>query len=178
MTARELIEALLRREEAAWQEFLDLYGAVLARAIRKVLGPGAEVDDLIGEICVRLLDEDGRRLRAFRGECAFSTWLWHLARGAALDYARKKRPAQLGELEIPAPAVLDETERVREALALLPERSRIALRMAFWEERSYAEIGSALGLSPESVGPLLSRAREELSGILDRNQGASPTKTA
>lgn len=178
MTEAERVQALIRREEGAWEAFLDLYGAVLDRAIRRAGVPADQVDDLIGEICVRLLAEDGRRLKAFRGDCALSTWLWHLARGAALDHARRRVPGPLGDLEIPAPApaLLDETERIREALKRLPERSRAALRMAFWEEKSYAEIARALGVSPESVGPLLARAKEELSGILDRKGEAKPTK--
>ena len=182
----DLVQALLRREDGAWREFLDLYGGVLVRSIRRVLGnstPPDQVDDLVGEIVSRLLEADGRRLRAFRGDSALSTWLWHLARGAALDHLDRlrRRPSATGRLEDlavpePDPALLEETERIREALERLPERSRKALRMSVWEERAYTEIAAALGVAPEGVGSLLARAKAELSGILGRNALSQPTK--
>ena len=57
MPEADLVQALLRREEGAWERFLDLYGAVLERSIRRAGVPPDQVDDLIGEICVRLLAE-------------------------------------------------------------------------------------------------------------------------
>ncbi|HQV57078.1 MAG TPA: SigE family RNA polymerase sigma factor [Ilumatobacteraceae bacterium] len=53
-----------------------------------------------------------------------------------------------------------------EALAVLPYRQRAAIVLRFYEQRSEAEIATALGCRPGTVGPLISRGlarlREEM----------------
>jgi RNA polymerase sigma-70 factor (ECF subfamily) len=188
---RALVEGLLRREEAAWGDFLDRYGPVIAKAGRRVLGSQAtpeDLDALAGELCERLLAHDLRPLRAFRGESALATWVWCLARRTAVDRLRRKpRETRLGDVPQAEPAApledpvgdAEAAERLREAIGQLPERTRTALRMAYWEERPQIEIAAALGLSAESIGPLLSRAKAELAKIMKTRTGADrprPTK--
>ena len=43
-----------------------------------------------------------------------------------------------------------------------------AVRMYHLEGKSYQEIGSAVGISENSVGPLLSRAREKMRRAAER----------
>ncbi|HET7456884.1 MAG TPA: sigma-70 family RNA polymerase sigma factor [Gemmatimonadaceae bacterium] len=57
---------------------------------------------------------------------------------------------------------------VSAALAALPERRRIAMTLRWKHDLSAAEIARVLGTSPESVRVLLSRARQELVGLIKR----------
>ncbi len=50
-------------------------------------------------------------------------------------------------------------DRVEEALALLPERQRIALWLSAVEGLSYAEVAASLETSEKSVKALVHRAR-------------------
>ncbi|MEM8933203.1 MAG: hypothetical protein AAGE94_18590 [Acidobacteriota bacterium] len=56
-----------------------------------------ERDDLTGDTCLKLLSDDGRRLREFRGEAKFSTYLRVLVSHVATDRIRQRhgkfRPA-------------------------------------------------------------------------------------
>lgn len=168
-----LVAAMLRGDEAAWQQFLDGHVSVMAHAARQVLGEG-ESEEIVAEVCRRLLERDRRLLRTFRGGSALATWIWALARGLALERLRRLRRESrhrtpLPTQDLPSPEVPDASafaQRLRQAIALLPERDQKVLRMAFWERRPYAEIALELGLSPETVGPLLSRAKAQLVKII------------
>lgn len=48
------------------------------------------------------------------------------------------------------------------ALRRLPAQQRAAVVLRYYQDAPYAEIGAALGISAESVGPLLARARAAL----------------
>jgi RNA polymerase sigma-70 factor (ECF subfamily) len=57
---------------------------------------------------------------------------------------------------------------VRLALDNLPERRRIAMTLRWKHDLSPVEIAGVLGTTPEAVRVLLTRARQELSALLDR----------
>lgn len=177
---------MLRKAPGAWEDFLERYGGLLARACQRTLGRLAtpeRVDEMVSEVCLRLLSHDGRLLRSFGGRSAFSTWLWWVARGVTIDHLRKLSRGLGAPPPPPEPApgpddamaAAEASEQVRTAMATLPERSRTALRMAYWEDRSYAEIGRALSISAESVGPFLARVKIELAEILKNLPGPKST---
>jgi len=70
------------------------------------------------------------------------------------------RPHQLAER--PAEQRIADAEQVAHLLAQLEGPEADAVRMYHLEGRSYAEISSAIGVSVNTVGPLLSRARTKL----------------
>ncbi len=65
---------------------------------------------------------------------------------------------------------------VRAALAGLSERQRMAVLLNKFEEMSYADIATAMEMSPQAVKSLLSRARVNLKEILEPylDNGARP----
>jgi RNA polymerase sigma-70 factor (ECF subfamily) len=77
--------------------------------------------------------------------------------------------AQAASGQMPA-RQLDKAELrdvVREAIGALNERQRMAVLLSKFEEMSYADIGEAMGMTPQAIKSLLSRARENLRGILE-----------
>lgn len=59
-------------------------------------------------------------------------------------------------------------ERVDRALALLPERRRVAMLLRWKHDLSAGEIARVLDTTPDSVRVLLSRARRDLAALLGR----------
>ncbi len=57
---------------------------------------------------------------------------------------------------------MENVEEVQTLLANLPSQEATAIRMFHLENRSYSEIGSHFGIPENSVGPLLSRARDRM----------------
>jgi RNA polymerase sigma-70 factor (ECF subfamily) len=145
---------------------------------RRLLGNDADAEDVTQEVFVQVL----RKLPTFRGEAALSTWLYRVAVNAALAYRRKRAARTCHEstgvveafgadgrhrapirrwVHPPDEPVLDgETHRLIEnAIAGLPEDSRVVLVLADLEDLSCPEISRLLGLSVAAVKSRLHRAR-------------------
>ena len=108
-----------------------------------------------------------------RGRVA--TWLLTIARNAAIDAMRVRRPEPLdpeiiaGRLQQAGGTVddgvpPDERERVRRALAELPEPQRRALFLAAYAGRTAREIGE---LEHAPVGTIKTRLRAAMSKLRD-----------
>ncbi|HQR41983.1 MAG TPA: sigma-70 family RNA polymerase sigma factor, partial [Gemmatales bacterium] len=143
--------------------------------------------DLAQEVFLRVY-----RARAdYHPQAKFSTWFFTIANNVALNALRRKRrkPSyQLDPLvsksgtmatrpeESLVPAVATEPDRrmrhqelanvVQLALSQLNERQRLAVVLNKFEEMSYEEIASVIGITPKAVKSLLSRARTQLRDIL------------
>ena len=59
---------------------------------------------------------------------------------------------------------MENAEQVHKLLSLLDEREAAIIRMYHMEGKSYEEISKATGLAVNSIGPVLTRAREKMRG--------------
>ena len=122
-----------------------------------------------------------RRAGSYREDRgAVRTWLLAIARNAAIDWRRTKgkrieREAAIDE----AAELVEETrvddrviaglraERVREAVAALPDEQRTVLSLAFWSGLSQTEIAERTGTP---LGTVKSRVRLGMNRLRDRLQ--------
>ncbi len=156
-----------------------LYGTEFARLsqyAKSIVGDPAEAEDLVQEAFVTLLDrppDDEDRIMA---------WLRVVVRRRCLDVLRRRKNgfdkeaeahrASSGVAQPSAEAEMfraDEIERIRRALAQLPERDRKALLMRH-SGYSYREIGKALDVETAAVGVLLLRAMKKWRRNLDAQE--------
>jgi RNA polymerase sigma factor (sigma-70 family) len=154
--------AAIRRADLE-QVFRTTYPRVVAVAAR-VLGSTDEAEDVAQEVFLTF-----GRSSVPAGEAP--GWLSVAAAHIALNHLRSGRrrtsreDAAAGEAIAPdiAEAVVtrDERRRVRAALARLPRKQAIALVLRH-SGLSYAEVATALDLSPGSVGTTLRRAESAL----------------
>ena len=118
-----------------------------------------------------------RYARTFKGQSAFSTWLYRLAVNTCLNHRqrRKTRPdpmpltGDLAAATAQAPDELEAAERgiqLQNALASLPARQEMALILASFEGKSYEEIAAVMEVSIPAVESLLFRARQSLAAVL------------
>ena len=105
-------------------------------------------------------------------------WLFGAVRHEALRHLRQERDAARFTLRgpreaAPAAAAPDgaEASTIARVLAAVPERRRIAMALRWCHGMRAPEIGHVLGTTPEVARVLLSRARQELAGLLQRVQG-------
>jgi RNA polymerase sigma-70 factor (ECF subfamily) len=182
---RELVERCAAGEEAAWVAFVERYGVLLAALARRMLARlvrvvgDSDVDEVVAEVFLALLRRERLLLRRYDPTFRVSTYLGVICRSEVGRWARRRGRAAAGALPLDelAPAspaagpseALAERERaaaltqVREALQTLAPRDRLLLSMRFLEGLDYRAMGAALGLSPESVGQLLTRAKARLA---------------
>lgn len=184
---RNLLERCLKRKPRAWEDFVDRFlGLVLhvikhtaqARGIR--LSP-QDRDDLCAEVFLQILQDDFAILRHFRGQASLATYLTVVARRIVVRrllamQAQSTLGQSLPATELPASSPPPETpvvnrEEVQRLLSQLDGTEAQVVRMFYLEGKSYQEIAQATGISENSIGPILSRARAKLRSA---NSSASP----
>lgn len=149
----ELLRALAA-DRAALGPLYDRYGGLVYGLARAILRSQEEAEDLTQEVFVMLCD--GTTYDAARG--SLGAFLTTLTRSRALDRLRSGgrrlrllrdswRSAPLPERPMAAVdriAMRECTERVRGALAELPDKERRALEMAYYEGLTQVEIAQTL----------------------------------
>ncbi len=178
-----LIDRFLRADdEEVFEILVRRYQEKVFRLAVSILGRGAEseAEDATQEVFVVLL----RQLKTFRRECAFSTWLYRLARNQIVDYRRRarQRPAHVeddvlrevpdnGALIDPQSALTTGRTRVRllQHVDRLSEPQRVVVHLHYWQGQSVAEISELLDLKPSTVKSHLCRARQKLAVALRKD---------
>ena len=111
------------------------------------------------------------RLRAnFRSEGSLTGWIWRIVVNTTLSQTRaRKLTTPLAD----DPSTSDnshtdtEAERVRSALALLPERQRLVLFLHYYADLDYTTIAEAIDISTGTVGATLHTARATMRRLLE-----------
>ena len=168
---RPLLVRAARGDGHAFRVLVMRHLPVVVAVARRMLGDGAEAEDVAQEVFVRLWRHAGELEVP---EAGVRGWLYRVASNLSLDRIRARKPADsdaLDGLTVPAEqgrALDDEAlaRRVDRALQALPERQRLALVLCHYEERSMAEAGEILGVGVEAVESLLARGRRTLRQAL------------
>ncbi len=115
--------------------------------------------------------------RDFHGDGPLEGWLWRTVINVAKDHCRTtkatKWPAELVDLPDASGRGPDDhsEELIRQRVAALPDRQRVALFLRYYVDMSYAEIGDALEIRTGTVSATLNAAhralRTSLEGVLD-----------
>jgi RNA polymerase sigma-70 factor (ECF subfamily) len=169
----DLISAAQLGDETAFRSLYDLsVGRVYALCLRLAADPGL-AEELTQDVFVRAWE----KLRSFRGESAFSTWLHRLAVNVVLTERRtrgrrEKRVFPSGDLEdlerpgtISAPGTRMDLEQ---AIAALPPGARAVFVLHDIEGYQHEEIAKMSGLAAGTSKAQLFRARRLLREMLDR----------
>jgi RNA polymerase sigma-70 factor, ECF subfamily len=148
---------------------------------RRLLGHAAQAEDATQEVFVRAY----RALERYDTHQPFAAWISSIASNHCIDLLRgRARDGKLfddfetdaRELEAPTPAALDtlvEAERgadIRAAIGALPEKYRLPIVLAYYNDSNYDEIAHSLGITRNHVGVLLLRARQSLRSALIEHQ--------
>jgi RNA polymerase sigma-70 factor (ECF subfamily) len=169
----------------AFAELVELYHRRLVTVLQHLVTSAEEAEDLAQEVFLRVY----RGRKKYRPRAKFSTWLFTIANHLALNVLRSRQRKPVVPLNLrdsgplgPRPAEqlvqdhgpqphqrLQQQELaaiIKEALAGLNERQRIAVVLNKFEDMNYAEIAEVMELSTKAVKSLLSRARENLRNVL------------
>jgi RNA polymerase sigma-70 factor, ECF subfamily len=186
MSEAELMDLLsqVRAGDAeAWGELYRRYAQAIFRFCRRVLPTPEDAEDATTEIFMKVRQKVG----TYDSSRPFSAWLYKVAGNHCWDMLRRRRVRQdleTGEvetlpLEHPDPSQLDRMisehagKEVRDGLASLPARARMALVLRYFADMSYEEIAETLGVRRAFVGVLLLRARHQLRDTLAPAEKAS-----
>jgi len=169
-------DALLARyaqgDAAAARALLDRLAPRVLRLARRLLQDQAEAEDVTQEAMLRLwqIAPDWQA-----GGAKPSTWLHRVTVNLATDRLRRRRGVALDAIEEPddpTPGVVDamiDGDRKRaldEALALLPDRQRVAVVLRHLEGMTNPDIAATMGIGVEAVESLTARAKRRLAQLL------------
>ena len=167
-----LIAAVAAGDANAFEELVRKYERPVLSTAYRYLGDRAAAEDVAQEIFLKVW----RRARSFKGKSSFSTWLYRIAVNQCLNLRAKRQRRRAKPLDErvadarPGPAERQEREArsrlVREAVAGLPRKQRMALILSKFEGHSYKEIAHIMGVSLASVESLIFRAKRNLKETL------------
>jgi len=171
-------ETVRRAQQGDAASFRTLYDAHVGRIYAvclRILGDRVEAEERTQDVFVRAWD----RLGTFRGESAFSTWLYRLAVNEVLRARRAagRRAARetLSDSVEQHEAAPDERqpggrgEELERAIAALPEGARTVFVLYDIEGYQHEEIAEVLGIAPGTSKAQLHRARRLLRGALEKS---------
>jgi RNA polymerase sigma-70 factor (ECF subfamily) len=177
---QELIQHCLAGRTDAFGLLVERYQHRLYHALVHVLGSPTDAQDVVQDAFVHALE----KLKTFRGESAFYSWLFRIALNAAVSARRKTRrmstsveatrerigtePADERASSQPFHAldVADRQRLVRQALGELPEEFRTVLVLKEMDGLPYEQIAEICDCPVGTVRSRLHRARLELRGKL------------
>jgi RNA polymerase sigma-70 factor (ECF subfamily) len=172
MEDAELAALAQAGDREAFGELVTRYAGPARRVARAILANPDEADDAAQDGFLSAL----RHLGRFDPERPFGPWLLRIVANAASDRRRRRkvRTAMPISPDLPArqpgPDVEADKERLREglrdALATLPERQRMALVLFDVEGYSHREIGEILNIPDGTVRSDVFHARRALRELL------------
>ncbi len=138
----------------------------------RMSGDAALAEELTQEVFVRAW----RKLGSFRGESAFSSWLYPMAVNVALSERRSRRRRTARIVATDDPQKLERTPRspapeqgfdLERALRTLPPGARAVFVLHDVEGRTHEEVATLLALAPGTSKAQLHRARRLLRKVLE-----------
>jgi RNA polymerase sigma-70 factor (ECF subfamily) len=151
----------------AFGELLERHYERILRMSHRLMGNRTEAEDLTQDVCVGL----AKKIRSFRGEALFSTWLYKVVLNAGRDAMRRRvsmRAVQRDFVEVDAlrragdAARAAEVEWLREALGCLKDDLRETAILVLDQELTHAQAGDVLGISENTVSWRLHEVRKAL----------------
>ena len=178
------LEEARRGDMAAFAELFEPLRPMVFAIARRLAGD-VDAEDVVMDTYLKAW----RALPRFNGRASLKTWLYRIARNAAIDHLRIRQrhagvvlpgdgeePGDVGDLPDPAGRTAAEEVVTREtidgvsaALDTLSPDMRATLLLRFADGMSYADIAEVMGLSQKAIKSLLSRARVNLRQIIERS---------
>jgi RNA polymerase sigma-70 factor (ECF subfamily) len=173
-------------DESAFAELVERYQNRVLSVLYNALGSLEEAEDLTQDVFLRVY----RARHGYQPSAKFSTWIFTITNNLALNSRRSRKtrrtvsipgrdsgplgPRPQEQLALaPDPTASGQlqsteiAELVREAVARLDERQRLAVLLNKFEDLGYSEIARIMGTTPTAIKSLLSRARTNLREMLE-----------
>jgi RNA polymerase sigma-70 factor, ECF subfamily len=177
---RNLLERCLQRKPRAWEDFVDRFMGLVVHvanhtaSARGVRLAAADREDLCAEVFLAVVQNNFALLRNFRGKSSLATYLTVVARrvvvkellarvsSSRIGDGPSSPPEDVADPGVPVEKRAADREEIQQMLAGLHDAEARVVRMYHLDGKNYREISSAIGMPENSIGPILSRAREKL----------------
>ena len=191
MTDNEIISSVLQGNPNNYRYLVEKYQQMVFRTCIGFVHNKDDADDLTQDTFIQAY----QALKRFKGDSAFSTWLYRIAVNASLNKIRKsplnnilqrienltgrknerETIVSVSTGEDPENMLIrqEQIDRVRHELDALPENQRTAIILSKYDDLSQKEIAEIMNTTEGAVEALLQRAkknlRDKLSGKRKNN---------
>lgn len=172
---------------AAFEELVLRYQVRVITVLERLVYRRDVAEDLAQDVFLQVF----RARKSYEPTAKFSTWLFtianHVARNALRSLAHRRevsgslrscadsQPVPLEQITVADSGLMparqldnrERIERVRQAIQGLSDSQKFALVLSKYEGMGYTDIGQVIGLTPQVVKSLLSRARRNLRLTLE-----------
>ena len=94
----QLVEQLRRRDEGALEELSSLYGARIFQLAFRYVKNREDAEEVVQDVLLKVF----RKIDAFRGDSALSSWIYRITFNTAMSRLRHTRAARMAEVpELP-----------------------------------------------------------------------------
>ena len=168
---RELVVLSRQGDARAFAQLLRRHDDKMRGVVWRLVQSRTEMDDILQDAYLKAW----RGLHDFRGDAAFSSWLYRIVYTTTLDTVKataRRRIVPLDDAIVPsigdATTQIADSFALQQALAALPEDQLAVVALVDGQGESYEDVAALLGISPGTVGSRLSRARAQLRRELNR----------
>lgn len=171
---RDLLEKCLNLTPGSWEHFTDRFAGLMMGVVthvahsRDIRTTIMDREDIVARVFEKLVEDDFRALRNFKGTSSLYTYLTVVCRRIAVRQLikldrkqRKERNSAPEELDVSPPLDIQRSD-FEELLRNLDEVSSELVRLRYVQELPYSEISRRLNIPENSIGPMLSRARASI----------------
>jgi RNA polymerase sigma-70 factor (ECF subfamily) len=163
----EILERCRAGDTAAFRALVERYRDRAYGLALRILRSGPDAEEVAQDAFVKAW----LGLKEFRGDAAFSTWLYRIVARKALDRIATLRTRQAREApleDVGEPSVVGsaapgaDARRLARMMETLPDVQRVTITLFYFKSYSVAEIGRILEIPEGTVKTNLSRARAAL----------------
>lgn len=176
----EIIRAVLQGNKQAYAQLVNRYQNFVFTICLRYTSIREDAEEIAQDIFVKAY----RCLSDFRGDAKFSTWLYTIVNTSCITFLRKKRlqTNSLDDEKVFAVAdkidggiranLVEQKSRiamVNQAIQLLSADDAKIITLFYKGEQSLDEIGTILGMEPNTVKVKLHRARVRLKDKMEKH---------
>jgi RNA polymerase sigma-70 factor (ECF subfamily) len=169
---QETLAACRNGDPEAFDRLVERYQRDVYRLCYRYVNNHDDASDMAQEVFLRAY----RALEKFRGDSAFSTWLYRIAVNTCLSFRSSRRVSEELPESLPDAregllegiAREERAGRVRLAIQELPEKQRATLILKMYHDLSHEEIAGVMGASVGTVKANLFHALGKLRRVLGR----------
>lgn len=167
-----IIKKFIDGDQSAFKILVKRHKEKVRNIVYLTMSSSDQVDDIAQEVFITLYS----KLKNFRFESQFTTWLYRITVNKCKDHLRKKNVRKIfmplqegGEVSHLVTSVEDDdlSKVVMDAVSKLPVKLRIPLLLKDIEGFSYQEIAESLECEMGTVKSRIFRARDRLKTILE-----------
>jgi RNA polymerase sigma-70 factor (ECF subfamily) len=166
-----LIERAVAGDGPAFARLLERHYGFIYRVAFKWCGARADAEDIAQDVAIKL----GQAIRNFKGDAAFTSWLYRITLNAVRDFQRAQatRIERTAAMALVTPQVEEPDQDVGlvqdqlwQAVRSLPDKQRDAMLLVFAEDLSHGAAAKIMECAESTVSWHIHEAKKKLKELL------------